>query len=142
MAEKASEKNKENQMKEILVNLKYLESQIAAVQGQLQVLERGLIEIGTTKISLDSIKDLKKDVSSFYPLGSGMFAKGTLMKQDRLLVDVGAGAIIEKDITDAEKILQSREADIRTNITNYQGLLANLEKQYNDLAEKARSLTG
>jgi len=142
MAEKASEKNKENQMKEILANLKYLESQIAAVHAQLQVLERGLIEIGTTKISLDSIKDLKKDVSSFYPLGSGMFAKGTLMKQDRLLVDVGAGAIIEKDITDAEKILQSREADIRTNITNYQGLLANLEKQYNDLAEKARSLTG
>jgi len=142
MAEKASEKNKENQMKEILVNLKYLESQIAAVQGQLQVLERGLIEIGTTKISLDSIKDLKKDASSLYPLGSGMFAKGVLMKQDKLLVDVGAGAIIEKDITDAEKILQSRDGDIRTNITNYQKLLANLEKQYNDLAEKARSLTG
>jgi len=142
MAEKSSEKNKENQMKEILVNLKYLESQIAAVHAQLQVLERGLIEIGTTKISLDSIKDLKKDVSSLYPLGSGMFAKGTLAKQDHLLVDVGAGAIIEKDITDAEKILQSREADIRTNITNYQNLLANLEKQYNDLAEKARSLTG
>ncbi len=142
MAEKASEKSKENQMKEILVNLKYLESQIAAVQGQLQVLERGLIEIGTTKISLDSIKDLKKDASSLYPLGSGMFAKGVLMKQDKLLVDVGAGAIIEKDITDAEKILQSRDGDIRTNITNYQKLLANLEKQYNDLAEKARSLTG
>jgi prefoldin alpha subunit len=142
MAEKSSEKNKENQMKEILVNLKYLESQIATVHAQLQVLERGLIEIGTTKISLDSIKDLKKDVSSLYPLGSGMFAKGTLAKQDHLLVDVGAGAIIEKDITDAEKILQSREADIRTNITNYQNLLANLEKQYNDLAEKARSLTG
>jgi len=142
MAEKSSEKSKENQMKEILVNLKYLEGQIAAVHAQLQVLERGLIEIGTTKISLDSIKDLKKDASSLYPLGSGMFAKGTLAKQDRLLVDVGAGAIIEKDITDAEKILQSREADVRTNITNYQNLLANLEKQYNDLAEKARSLTG
>ena len=142
MAEKASEKNKENQMKEILVNLKYLESQIATVHAQLQVLERGLIEIGTTKISLDSIKDLKKDVSSLYPLGSGMFAKGTLAKQDCLLVDVGAGAIIEKDIADAERILQSREADVRANIGNYQGLLANLEKQYSDLAEKARSLTG
>jgi prefoldin alpha subunit len=141
MAEK-TEKNKENQMREILVNLKYLESQIAAVQGQLQVMERGLIEIGTTKNSLESIKDLKKDVSSLYPLGSGMFAKGTLAKQDCLLVDVGAGAIIEKDIADAERILQSREADVRANIGNYQGLLANLEKQYSDLAEKARSLTG
>ncbi len=142
MAEKTSEKNKEGEMRQILVNLKYLENQMAAVQGQLQALERGMIEIGTTKNSLESIKELKKDVSSLYPLGSGMFAKGTLAKQDRLLVDVGAGAIIEKDIADAEKILQSRETDIRTNITNYQGLLANLEKQYNDLAEKARSLTG
>ena len=142
MAEKASERHKEDEMRQILVNLKYLESQMAAVQAQLQVLERGLIEIGTTKTSLESIKDLKKDVSSLYPLGSGMFAKGTLAKQDKLLVDVGAGAIIEKYIPDAEKILASRESDIRTNITNYQGLLSNLEKQYNDLAEKARSLTG
>jgi len=141
MVEK-TEKNKENQMREILATLKYLEGQIAAVQGQLQMMERGLIEIGTTKNSLESIKELKKDVNSLYPLGSGMFAKGTLAKQDHLLVDVGAGAIIEKDIADAERILQSRETDIRANIGNYQGLLANLEKQYNDLAEKARSLTG
>jgi prefoldin alpha subunit len=137
-----AEKTKEAQLRELLVNLKFLESQIATVQGQLSLLERGLIEIGTTRTSIKSIKELKKDTNALYPLGSGMFAKGILAKQDKILVDVGAGAVIEKELEEAEKLLDSRESDIKSNITNYQNLLANLEKQYNDLADKARSLSG
>jgi len=137
-----AEKQKENQIREILVRLKYLESQMAAAQGQLNMLDRGMMEIGNTRMSISSLKALSKDANSLLPLGSGMFAKGTLAKQDKILVDVGAGAIIEKDITEAEKILESRESDIKTNVANVQAMLMNLEKEYNELAEKARSLSG
>ena len=141
MAEK-NEKNKENQVREILVRLKYLESQMAAAQAQLNMLDRGMMEIGNTRLTISSLKSLSKDANSLLPLGSGMFAKGTLAKQEKILVDVGAGAIIEKDIPEAEKLLENRESDIKTNIANIQTMLMNLEREYNGLAEKARSFSG
>jgi len=135
-------KTKEDEAREILAKLRFIEGQMATVQGQLSMLERGLVEIGTTKMSLDSIKTLAKDSNSLLPLGSGMFAKGVLLKQDKVLVDVGAGTIVEKELTEAEKILETREKDIRTNMTNFQQLLATFEKQYNELADRARSFSG
>jgi len=137
-----AEKNKENQVREILVRLKYLENQMTTAQAQMNMLERGMMEIGNTRLTISSLKSLSKDANSLLPLGSGMFAKGTLAKQEKILVDVGAGAIIEKDITEAEKILESRESDIKTNMTNVQNMLINLEREYNELADKARSFSG
>ena len=137
-----ADKNKENEAREVIAKLKYIESQIAALQGQLGMLDRGLMEIAATKASLASIKELTKETSSLLPLGSGMFAKGTLSKQDKILTDVGAGAIVEKDITETDKILDGREKDIRANIINFQQALANMENEYNVLTDKARSLIG
>ena len=137
-----ADKNKENEAREVIVKLKYIESQIATLQGQLGMLDRGLMEIATTKTSLASIKELTKETGSLLPLGSGMFAKGTLSKQDKILTDVGAGAIVEKDIAEADKILDGREKDIKANILNIQQALANMESEYNVLTDKARSLIG
>ena len=137
-----AEKNKENQVRVTFVRLKYLENQMTTAQGQMNMLERGMMEIGNTRLTISSLKSLSKDANSLLPLGSGMFAKGTLAKQEKILVDVGAGAIIEKDITEAEKILEGRESDIRTNMTNVQNMLINLEREYNELADKARSFSG
>jgi len=142
MGDIMAEKQKEHQIREILVRLKYLEGQMATAQGQLNMLERGMLEIGNTRLSITSLKALSKDANSLLPLGSGMFAKGTLSKQEKILVDVGAGAIVEKEIPEAEKILESRENDIKTNMANIQAALINLEKEYNELADKARSFSG
>jgi len=135
-------KNKDEEARELLFKLKYLENQMAAVQGQLSVLDRGLLEIASTKTALGSLKKITKESSSLLPLGSGIFAKGMLLKQDKVLMDVGGGAIVEKDIMQAEEVLSSREKDIQNNLTNYQQALVTLEKQYNELADKARSLNG
>jgi prefoldin alpha subunit len=137
-----AEKSNENELREILATLKYLEGQMMNVQNQVNMMERGLMEIGTTKTAISSMKDLKQDTNSLVPLGSGMFAKGTLPKQKTVLVDVGAGTIIEKNFEDADKLLEEREKDLRTNVTNMQQALLNFEKQYNSLAERARSLSG
>ena len=142
MGDIMAEKNKEHQAREILVRLKYLENQMGAAQAQLNAMERGMMEIGNTRMSISSLKALSKDANSLLPLGSGMFAKGILSKQEKILVDVGAGAIIEKEITEAEKILDSRESDIKTNIVSIQTALVNLEREYNELADRARSLSG
>lgn len=137
-----AEKSKDIELREIIAKLRYIEGQIASAQAQLQMFERGMLEIGNTKLALNSLKTLSKDTGSLLPIGSGMFAKGTLSKQDKILVDAGAGAIVEKDVADAEKVLDSRESEIRTSMLNIQQTLAVLEKEYNVLGEKARSLTG
>jgi prefoldin alpha subunit len=139
MAERA---NKENEAREVLIRLKYIEGQMASIQNQLSMFEKGLMEISGTKVSLESLKALSKDSNSLLPLGSGLFAKGLLLKQDKVLVEVGAGAIVEKDLVDAGKILDTREKDIRTNILTFQQALVNLEGEYNSLSDKARSLVG
>ena len=132
----------ESEIQEGVQRIKLMEAQISTLQQQAIGLSNAIGELGTTRATLEAMRGLKKDSEAMLPLGSGVFAHGTIGKQPTVLVDVGAGIVLDKDIEEASKLLEGREAEARKNLDAVQALIGNIEKQYVETGRKLKELTG
>jgi prefoldin alpha subunit len=131
---------KQQEYLESVMRMRQIEGQAANVQNNLAALERVLIETEVTLASLDAMKNQNAVKESLIPLGSGVFADGTLKKSDKILLDVGAGVVLEKSIDDAMAFMKERSENVRKNLTDFQNVLLNLEKSYSEAGQRAQQL--
>ncbi len=69
-------------------------------------------EVENSKESLKEIKELKEEKDSFVNFGSGIFVKGKIYPVEKVLVDAGAGVVVEKSVEEAEEILEKRKENL------------------------------
>jgi prefoldin alpha subunit len=140
MAEHVHSKVEEELQRGVL-QLRFLENQLAQVQQQIAAVDAAVIEVSVTKGTIDTIKDLKSDSPSLVPIGAGVFANGILKKSSTVLMDVGAGVVMEKELVAAVELLDKREKELRGSVENFQRYLNSLERQYADLSYKMQELS-
>ena len=110
----------------------------------MQVLETHLSELSSREMTLvniireagaaiESIKGLGQhdEPETLVPMGIGTFVKAKLMPNEKFVVNVGAGASLEKDKDSVINYLESRmkelEIALRETSTKKQEVMANLE---------------
>lgn len=123
-----------------MVRMKYIEEQAGGIQQQLAMLERAIQEAVLTINTLNIMKKHSNTSDSLFPIGSGVFADGTLKKAEHVLIEVGAGVVVEKTIEEAIKIINEREEILRKNLAEYQTILINMEQSYREAGQKVQEL--
>ena len=122
--------------------MRYLEGQAGAVQKQMAALEQSAIEISTAINAIQEISKMKESKDSLIPLGAGAFAECSISKQDKLLIDIGSGVVVEKKTEEALKILESRKEEAVNSMKTFEGMLISIQNQYADSAQKLQKLRG
>ena len=98
--------------------------------------------------AIQSIKSINENSESetLVPMGIGTFVKAKILPNQKLVVNLGAGAAVEKDKDSAINYLESRikEMEVALNETNAkkQEVIANLEQgkhEMNRLVQEGRS---
>jgi len=98
--------------------------------------------------AIQSIKSINENSESetLVPMGIGTFVKAKILPNQKLVVNLGAGAAIEKDKDSAINYIESRikEMEVALNETNAkkQEVIANLEQgkqEMNRLVQEGRS---
>jgi prefoldin alpha subunit len=146
MAEKAmhtptrADLENEERLRQDLLRLKYFESQLQQVQQQITALEAATNELAMTIDTLNSIKEVNKDADSLMPIGSGAFVSGTLKKQDKVLIDVGSGVVVERTVDGAIETLEERKKSIVENAQKFRSMAEGLQKEYNELSGEMKAL--
>lgn len=125
---------------ENVVRMRQIENEATNVQNNLMALERALMETSTTLMALNSMKDLTSVKESQIPLGSGVFADGTLKKSDKVLLDIGAGVVVERSVKDTIAFMKEREENIKKNLIDFQNILTNLERSYSEAGQRVQEL--
>ena len=100
----------EKKLQEKVMAYKMLENRLEALGRQQQMFTQRLIEINNTIASIEEIKKGEKDI--LFPLGSAAFAKGEVSDEKKIIVDIGAGVVFEKDISDGIALLEDRRKEI------------------------------
>ena len=67
---------------------------------------------------------------------AGVYAHGSLKKNDMVLMDVGAGAIVEKTIDDSLAMVGSRIEEIQKRLEKDQQAFLVMQSEHNKLAQK------
>jgi len=94
-----------------------LQQNAEEIKKRMQIILKTFEEIELTKKALSDLNNLKKS-QALIPIGAGSFVKGHIDDVDKILVDVGGGIIIEKTSTEALKITEDREEQVKQALSN------------------------
>jgi prefoldin alpha subunit len=99
-------------MRQLLAEIRYLESTARVLQSRLDIVTAALSETLTAIQTLEGTKEKDQDTDTLLPIGSGSFLKAKLADPKKVMIGVGAGVIIEKPIEDSMKDLRLRSSDL------------------------------
>ncbi|PIO00347.1 prefoldin subunit alpha [archaeon CG10_big_fil_rev_8_21_14_0_10_43_11] len=106
-AQNLSEEDKQ----QALYQMQLMQQEAEKIEQQIIELEKRRIELDVVLMSLDEIKNQKKS-DILVPVGSGVFAEGTLKEAKGVLVNVGSNIVVRKDIEDAKKSVKEQIDEI------------------------------
>lgn len=123
---------KEKKAQEMYMEFQVLEQHIKQLQGQLGIIANQIIELNTTRNSLEEFNKISMDKDVFVPLSSGIFAKAKIRGNSELLVNVGANVVVKKDVDSAKKLVQTQIEEIKK---VQRQMIDNLEKMASRAAQ-------
>ncbi len=130
---------KEKKAKEIYMEYQAIDQHIKQLQKQLEALTNQLMEMNSTRLSLEDLDKIKQGKEIFVPISSGIFAKGEIKNTSELLVNVGAGVVLKKDMISTKKLIQNQIDEMKK---LHQKMISELEKMATKAAELEVQLQG
>jgi prefoldin alpha subunit len=105
----------EEKVNNLVAEIRVLESTFNELSGRQNLLERILIE---TRSSLETLSGLTSTATDevLIPVGGGILLRGSPPKTDKVLLNVGANVVVEKNRDDATKFMETRANEIEESI--------------------------
>lgn len=132
----------EEQVQQLLYQLQVLESYFTELTQKENTLLRVLRD---TTSAIESLKGIgeKKEHNTLVPIGMGTFVRTKILSEDKIILNIGAGAVIEKDRNSAIIFLESRikeiEVALQESTTQKQNIAEKLEQGKAEMSRLARS---
>ena len=136
----------EKELQEKMLIYRTLESRLGALTQQRDIINNKIMEIMSTISSIDEIS--KNQENFLFRLGGEAYAYGNANINDKILVDIGAGIVLEKSVEDGKEILNKRKIELETalkeiqnNILQISATMNQLEPEINELIIDAQKQT-
>lgn len=118
-----------------------LEEERKKLEEQLQAIAQQNANFLSLK---ENLKDIEKHEGEFFAsVGSGVFMKSKLLDNKQVLINVGAGIIVEKDSKEAQKIVDRQmkklnevKEEVEKHVEKNFGSLVKLEGELRNLVQK------
>ena len=97
--------------------------------------------INELRIARATLADLpEKETETLIPIGGGILLPGKTSREVKVMLNVGAGAVVERDITGAISFLDNKIKQVDENIRYLSDIAAKLDKNVRILKEKVNSV--
>jgi len=113
---------------------KYMQFQMA--QQQLEELNKALETLQEQKaeleISVNAMKEIEKAAPNndfLAPLANGIFIKGKITDNQKLVVNVGSGITVERTPTEVVKLLEKQQEEVMQQLVEIQAVITELNAQ-------------
>ncbi len=128
----------EDEIRSLLVEHRILEGSIRVTQSRIDLINAALNDIYTANATLEGLKEYKKEVETLIPIGGGSFIKANLPDVEKIVMGVGAGICIEKNIEESIMDLKGRQAELERAMA---GLQENLSKTAEELEKRRQRIS-
>ena len=99
----------EEELNRLMVLAEQYKAQLDQLDTQMSYIQQAINEYNKSKITIDNISEKEKNSDVILPIGGGSYIDAKAKNPKKILFDVGAGYIIEKDADDAIKKIDSRK---------------------------------
>ncbi len=128
------ENQEELQQKFVLYQM--LNQRLEEIKNHLDQVQHRMIELETTNQAIEDMSGIKNETEVLIPLGSGLYTYGKSFSVEKILVDIGAGVMVKKDVNDAKKKIEGNKKEIEQALESMQKEAAAIVNKMNELGEE------
>lgn len=136
----ASAPGMDEEMRQLLVEIRFLEGSARVLQSRLDIVTAALSETLTAIQTLEGAKGQPDSSEVMIPIGSGSFVKARLSDPGNIIIGVGAGVCVEKSVEDSTKDLRLRSSELEKARVSVTQQLSQLLGQTEDYRERLGEL--
>ena len=133
--------------RELAMNIQFLQEQAKILASNVEMLTMYRQELATSKVTLEGLKNLKKEDEILVPIGASSFIRARIDDTETVIVGIGANVSVDRSTDDAVENLGERialtETKIKENQDNYMRVAEKLEElnfQARKLIEKGENV--
>ena len=119
----------EKKIQEKYFILQLLSQQRMQIQQQIQVFEKQMSELEYVRQSLDDISAVEEGTDILGPLSSEIFIRASLKDSENLLVNVGGGVTLKKDVAGVKDLIDSQAKEVVEMKDELQGHIETIQKE-------------
>ena len=94
------------------------------IQQQIELIRASIAEVDALTNTLDDLEG-NESVEAFVPVGAGSFIKGELKNPDEVIVSIGSGIAVKKDVEGARQTIARQKKDLQDSLDK---MLANMQQ--------------
>jgi len=130
----------EKEIQEKIATLQILQEEAEAIQRRIMELEILENEYRKTLETLEFFKSIDSDVEALMNLGGGIFAYVDVKNSKKMLVDIGSGVVVEREVGEAIEFIKKRIGRIEENqekmTSMLQQILAQIQRIQQEIAKQ------
>ena len=131
----------EKELQQKYMEYKVLEQQIKQIQEQIQLVDNQVMEIKVVQKNLKDVSGIKEGTEILVPVANGIFARGTIGKSEKLLVNVGSNIIVNKTVKQTEELLDKQITEISNLREELVGNYTSVDKSISQMESELKKLT-
>lgn len=130
----------EDIVRQLATEIRILEGSIGALQSRLDIVRAAISEITLAFNTLEGMKALKDGDSTLIPVGAGSYVRMQIADSKKLVMGIGAGVAMEKDVESSVGELKLRLEELDKARTSIQQQLDQTVARYQQDREAIEDL--
>ncbi len=122
----------EEELRKLSVEMRYLEQTAEALQQRISMVNAAITDLTYANMTLDGIEKEKENSELLVPIGGGSYVKARIADTNKVIVGMGAGVSIEKNLLEARTTLKERLDELEKTMNSAQ-------QQFSQVAERLNS---
>lgn len=136
----APQPREEDIVRQLATEIRILEGSIGALQSRLDIVRAAISEITLAFNTLEGMKTLKDGDSTLIPVGAGSYVRMQIADSKKLVMGIGAGVAMEKDVESSVGELKLRLEELDKARTSIQQQLDQTVARYQQDREAIEDL--
>ena len=120
----------EDLVRQLATEIRILEGSIGALQSRLEIVRAAMNEVTLAFNTLEGLKNLQDGDSTLVPVGAGSYVRMNIADSKKLVMGIGAGAAMEKNVESSVGELKGRLEELDKARTSIQQQLDQTAARY------------
>lgn len=135
-----SQVKEEDVVRQLASEIRILEGSIGVLQSRLDIVRGAINEVTLAYNTLEGMKKLENGEATLIPVGAGSYIRMQVADSKKLVMGIGAGVAIEKDVESSVEELKGRLQDLDKARTSIQQQLDQTVSRYQQDRETVEDL--
>jgi len=136
----SSQVKEEDVVRQLASEIRILEGSIGVLQSRLDIVRAAINEVTLAYNTLEGMKKLQNGEDTLIPVGAGSYVRMQVADSKKLVMGIGAGVAIEKDVESSVEELKGRLQDLDKARTSIQQQLDQTASRYQQDREAIEEL--